>query len=202
MASGRFIAFVLSLGLLAGVSAGCDGFDPSSFDMAGALGVGENTNLLSPPPPPPPKPKPTPTPTPVPQPSGPDPRDAYIKRNRSFDSLRSKGMTLVYDKKIPQAVGTFNQALSSRPNDRTTQLWLKAIRESREKSAAKTQPQGGVNQLPINPQYGYPQQAPAYGAPYGGQPYGGQPPYGAPPQLPPPAVPPAQQAPVDPRQVF
>lgn len=193
---------MLSIGLLAGAASGCDGFDPSSFDLAGSLGVGENTNLISPPPPPPPKPKPTATPTPVPKPSGPDPRAAYLRRNLAFDSVRSRGIAQVKVKQIPQAVGTFRQAQAMKPKDRSVQMWLDAIRESQARPKggdpqAAQAFQGYANTLRANPPaqnpYGY---NPGYPQPMPGQPYGTAP------QLPPPQIPGAAPSPLDPRLVF
>lgn len=191
---------MLSIGLLAGLASGCDGFDPSTFDMAGALGVGEGTNLISPPPPPTPRPTPKPTPTPKPKASGPDPRAAYLRRNLAFDSVRSRGIAQVKVKQIPQAVGHFRKAQAMKPKDKSVQMWLDVIRKSQErpKSAdpqAAAGFQGYSNTIRANP----PAQNPyGYGYP---QPQPGQP-YGAAPQLAPPSRPGAQPSPLDPRLVF
>lgn len=195
MALARAISLLVGLSVLVGV-AGCDG-DFSGFDLASTLGVGEDQNLLTPPPAPR-KPKPKPTiavVTPKPSPSGPDPRAAYLRRNLAFDSVRSQGITQVYDGKTTAAVGTFKKAQSVRPDDQSVKLWLDAIEQ-----AAK-QPKAAVpgasddfrnisNGIRGNAVPG------AAGAPGG---FGA---VGAPPALPRPGAPAAAPSPLDPRLVF
>lgn len=197
MALARAITFFVGLSVLVGVAAGCDG-DFSGFDLASTLGVGEDQNLLTPPPKPRPKPKKTiPVVTPKPSPSGPDPRAAYLRRNLAFDSVRSQGITQVYDGRTTAAVSTFKKAQSVRPDDMSVKLWLDAIEQAAKQPKAAVP---GASDDFRNISNGIRGAAGAPGAPAvpgaGGA-------VGAPPALPRPgAAPAAAPSPLDPRLVF
>lgn len=125
MAIRKFYALMIGLGLLAGVSAGCEG------DLSTALGVGDAT----PEPVATPAPTPTPIPTPTPEltPTPPPPVHASLARNVAFDMQRSRGITQVYEGKTLRAVTTFKGAQRMKPEDVSVKLWLGAIKKAVEK---------------------------------------------------------------------
>src|SRR5262249_20793584 len=100
--------------------------------------------------PPPKKPRPTPTPTPPPA-ASPVPTDnAILKRNMEFDATRSKAITHYRQGEVDPAISTFNAAFKIKPNDRSVQIWLDAIKAYQQKKAAAASPMPGQFQNPTN----------------------------------------------------
>ena len=111
--------------------------------MASIFGVGDDKNLLESPKPA--KPRATPTPTPPPPPSAVPTSSAILKRNQEFDAMRTKAIGQLLQHDIDPAVETFNAAYRIKPNDRSIQIWLNAIKLGKEKQlkVAKDAPAPG-----------------------------------------------------------
>lgn len=128
MAVRKVIRIVMVMGLLAGAVSGCNGLpfgggDSSDDAAQDALTPAPshhhkvaNANAASP--------------SPSPSPSSMVTYSSYLRRNVTFDSRRTLGMTQVYEGKTITAVGTFHEAQRMRPDDRTCQLWLAAIKQA------------------------------------------------------------------------